>query len=71
MTKSETEFRALDEKSLLEYIKSTPSLSSVLKTCDNLEIKEIGDGNLNLVYILLHLLLLLLSLNRHCRTYAA
>lgn len=45
-------FRPLDEKSLVEYIKSTPSLLSILgKQFDNLEIKEVGDGNLNFVYI--------------------
>ncbi|KAH0732156.1 hypothetical protein KY289_003344 [Solanum tuberosum] len=45
-------FRPLDEKSLVEYIKSTPSLVSILgKQFDKLEIKEVGDGNLNFVYI--------------------
>ncbi|XP_058070205.1 methylthioribose kinase-like isoform X1 [Magnolia sinica] len=45
-------FRPLDEKSLVEYIKSTPSLSSLLgDRLDALTIKEVGDGNLNLVFI--------------------
>ncbi|XP_059313966.1 methylthioribose kinase [Lycium ferocissimum] len=45
-------FRPLDEKSLVEYIKATPSLVSILgKEFDKLEIKEVGDGNLNFVYI--------------------
>ncbi|KAL7206440.1 hypothetical protein ACSBR2_019204 [Camellia fascicularis] len=45
-------FRPLDEKSLVEYIKATPSLSSKLgNELDNLQIKEVGDGNLNFVYI--------------------
>ena len=45
-------FRPLDEKSLLEYIKATPSLSSILgNQSDDLQIKEVGDGNLNFVYI--------------------
>ncbi|KAL2939176.1 Methylthioribose kinase [Bienertia sinuspersici] len=48
-----TEFRPLDEKSLVEYIKSTPSLSSLLGDTDNLQIKEVGDGNLNFVYIII------------------
>ncbi|KMT01120.1 hypothetical protein BVRB_9g223720 [Beta vulgaris subsp. vulgaris] len=46
------EFRPLDEKSLVEYIKATPSLSSLLGVSDDLQIKEVGDGNLNFVYII-------------------
>ncbi|WCJ17812.1 Methylthioribose kinase [Euphorbia peplus] len=46
------EFRALDEKSLIEYIKATPALSSKIgDSFDDLKIKEVGDGNLNFVYI--------------------
>ncbi|KAJ4966301.1 hypothetical protein NE237_018150 [Protea cynaroides] len=45
-------FRTLDEKSLVEYIKATPALSSKLgNQLDGLQIKEVGDGNLNFVYI--------------------
>lgn len=37
---------------MVEYIKSTPALSSKLNDqFDDLEIKEVGDGNLNFVYI--------------------
>ncbi|GLT51219.1 hypothetical protein SLA2020_246430 [Shorea laevis] len=47
-----SEFRPLDEKSLVEYIKATPILSSKLgDQFDDLKIKEVGDGNLNFVYI--------------------
>ncbi|OVA02046.1 Aminoglycoside phosphotransferase [Macleaya cordata] len=47
-------FRALDEKSLVEYIKATPSLCSKLgNQLDDLQIKEVGDGNLNFVYIVI------------------
>ncbi|XP_031247626.1 methylthioribose kinase-like [Pistacia vera] len=47
-----TEFRPLDEKLLIEYIKATPSLSSKIgNQFDDLTIKEVGDGNLNFVYI--------------------
>ncbi|KAJ4837475.1 hypothetical protein Tsubulata_013188 [Turnera subulata] len=49
-----SEFRPLDEKSLIEYIKATPALSDKLgKNLDDedLKIKEVGDGNLNFVYI--------------------
>ncbi|KAH7575335.1 hypothetical protein JRO89_XS02G0085700 [Xanthoceras sorbifolium] len=49
-----TEFRPLDDKSLREYIKATPSLSSKIgDNFDNLTIKEVGDGNLNFVYIVI------------------
>ncbi|XWS54731.1 hypothetical protein CRYUN_Cryun10bG0114500 [Craigia yunnanensis] len=49
-----SEFRPLDEKSLVEYIKATPSLSSKIgDKYDDLKIKEVGDGNLNFVYIIL------------------
>ncbi|KAF6137711.1 hypothetical protein GIB67_023645 [Kingdonia uniflora] len=45
-------FRALDEKSLVEYIKATPYLHSKLgNKLEDLQIKEVGDGNLNFVYI--------------------
>ncbi|KAJ4716221.1 Methylthioribose kinase [Melia azedarach] len=48
------EFRPLDEKSLIEYIKATPSLSSKIgNKFDDLTIKEVGDGNLNFVYIVI------------------
>ncbi|KAL6010238.1 hypothetical protein ACLOJK_000669 [Asimina triloba] len=47
-----SEFRPLDEKSLVEYIRATPSLLSLLDgRVDDLTIKEVGDGNLNLVFI--------------------
>ncbi|ERN08846.1 hypothetical protein AMTR_s00015p00092750 [Amborella trichopoda] len=46
-------FHALDEKSLVQYIESTPSLSSLLghRLHEDLNVKEVGDGNLNFVYI--------------------
>ncbi|CAK9187094.1 unnamed protein product [Ilex paraguariensis] len=47
-------FRPLDEKSLVEYIKATPSLSSKLgNNLEGLQIKEVGDGNLNFVFIVI------------------
>ncbi|GKE41058.1 methylthioribose kinase-like protein, partial [Tanacetum coccineum] len=47
-------FHVLDEKSLREYIKATPSLASKLgNEVDKLDIKEVGDGNLNFVYIVI------------------
>ena len=45
-------FRALDEASLVEYIKATPALRAQLgEQLEGLTIKEVGDGNLNFVYI--------------------
>ncbi|CAL9060818.1 unnamed protein product [Musa banksii] len=45
-------FRALDEASLVEYIKATPALRAQLgEQLEGLAIKEVGDGNLNFVYI--------------------
>ncbi|KAL2939177.1 Methylthioribose kinase [Bienertia sinuspersici] len=46
------ELKPLDEKLLIEYIKFTPCLSSLLGDIDDLQIKEVGDGNLNLVFII-------------------
>lgn len=47
-----SQFRPLDETSLIEYIKTVPSLSDKLgNKFDGIEIKEVGDGNLNFVYI--------------------
>ncbi|XP_059445394.1 methylthioribose kinase-like isoform X1 [Corylus avellana] len=51
-----SEFRSLDEKSLIEYIKAEPALSSKLgSNLDDIKIKEVGDGNLNFVYIVVAL----------------
>ncbi|XP_052191865.1 methylthioribose kinase-like [Diospyros lotus] len=48
-------FRVLDEKSLVEYIKAVPHLSSKLgDQLDDLQIKEVGDGNLNFVFIVVN-----------------
>ena len=52
---AETEqgFHPLDEVSLVAYINATPALASRLGggSLDSIEIKEVGDGNLNFVYI--------------------
>ncbi|CAL5029399.1 unnamed protein product [Urochloa decumbens] len=51
---AEQGFRPLDEASLIAYIKATPALASRLgggSSLDSIEIKEVGDGNLNFVYI--------------------
>ena len=47
-----SEFRPLDEKSLIEYIKATPRLLDLLgEKLEALTVEEVGDGNLNFVYI--------------------
>ncbi|OWM79190.1 methylthioribose kinase [Punica granatum] len=48
-----SEYRPLSDKSLMvDYLKSTPALSSKLKDqFDDLDVREVGDGNLNYVYI--------------------
>ena len=50
---AEQGFRPLDEASLVAYIKATPALGARLGggSLDSIEIKEVGDGNLNFVYI--------------------
>ncbi|KAL6651834.1 hypothetical protein ACP70R_010759 [Stipagrostis hirtigluma subsp. patula] len=49
---AEQGFRPLDEASLLAYIKSTPALAARLGgRLDSITIREVGDGNLNFVYI--------------------
>ncbi|QCD91927.1 5-methylthioribose kinase [Vigna unguiculata] len=51
------EFTRLDERSVIEYVKGVAALSSVLKLEDDgdaaekLTVKEIGDGNLNFVFL--------------------
>lgn len=51
------EFTRLDERSVIEYVKSVAALSSLLKLDDEdaatekLTVKEIGDGNLNFVFL--------------------
>jgi 5-methylthioribose kinase len=49
---AEQGFRPLDEASLVAYIKATPALASRLGGgLDSITIREVGDGNLNFVYI--------------------
>lgn len=52
---SSNEFRPLDQNYLVEYIKATPALCSQLgNKLDDLIIKEVGDGNLNFVFIIVN-----------------
>jgi 5-methylthioribose kinase len=45
-------YQALDIKSVVEYVKNCPALDKVLTDLENLVAKEVGDGNLNLVFII-------------------
>ena len=43
-------YRALDEKSIIDYLLEVPEIRAFFGT-DNLVAEEVGDGNLNYVYI--------------------
>ncbi|ADD68869.1 5-methylthioribose kinase [Denitrovibrio acetiphilus DSM 12809] len=43
-------YKQLDQDSVIEYIKSVPEMKQVFSSFDNLNVSEIGDGNLNFVY---------------------
>ena len=45
-------YQALDINSAVEYVKNCPALHNVLPDLENLVAKEVGDGNLNLVFII-------------------
>ncbi len=42
----------LNEDNVADYIRTVDSMKSIFSSLDNLEVKEIGDGNLNYVYII-------------------
>ncbi len=44
-------YEALNEKTVLDYVRNSPSMKSVFPGSGNLVAKEVGDGNLNLVFI--------------------
>jgi len=44
-------YRPLDETTIVGYIAQRPSLAGVFSGFDDLSISEVGDGNLNLVFI--------------------
>ena len=39
-------YQALDEKSVIDYVKSRPSMERVFNGTDHLVAQEVGDGNL-------------------------
>ena len=45
-------YQALDSNSVIEYVKNCPALENVLPEPAKLVAKEVGDGNLNLVFII-------------------
>jgi 5-methylthioribose kinase len=46
------EYKQLTEETLPDYLKSIPEAERVLGDLDSLKITEVGDGNLNFVYII-------------------
>lgn len=47
-----TAYHPLDETTILEYIAQRPSMSAVFSDWGHLKVSEVGDGNLNLVFII-------------------
>ncbi|MFN3330908.1 MAG: hypothetical protein ACK47M_00155, partial [Caldilinea sp.] len=44
-------YYALDSYSVIDYLRATPSLANVLDLKTPMHAREVGDGNLNLVFI--------------------
>lgn len=44
-------YRPLNETTIVDYIAQRPALASVFSSFDRLSVSEVGDGNLNLVFI--------------------
>jgi len=42
----------LNEKSVIDYLKTVESIATLFSSVDNLDVKDVGDGNLNFVYII-------------------
>src|SRR5690242_1203411 len=45
-------YQALNEQTIIAYIKSRPALERIFPSDAPLTAKEVGDGNLNMVYII-------------------
>ena len=43
-------YRALNENSVADYIKGRSALKNLFPSDCNVEVKEVGDGNVNLVF---------------------
>ena len=46
------EYEILDEKTVVSYLRNRPELAAVFPDPENLIAREVGDGNLNLVFII-------------------
>jgi 5-methylthioribose kinase len=46
------DYHPLNEKTILDYLKSRPNMKAMLASDGEFSVKEVGDGNLNLVFIL-------------------
>ena len=44
-------YRPLDESTVVSYVKQRPPMAKVFSNLDRLSVSEVGDGNLNLVFI--------------------
>jgi|GEM_PF-5922472 len=44
-------YQALDEKTLIDYLRRRPAVAERFDSGADLSVKEVGDGNLNLVFI--------------------
>jgi len=51
MTSRDSNYELLAPESVARYLDSRPSLSGLLDTDSGLEVREVGDGNLNLIFI--------------------
>ena len=49
-SEAKSTYKTLDKESIPGYLSSLPSVVSLLGDCTNIDISEIGDGNLNFVY---------------------
>src|SRR5262245_56451792 len=45
-------YQPLDDKTVLDYLRSRPALKSVFSDTSSLSAQEVGDGNLNQVFII-------------------
>ena len=45
-------YNQLNEKSVVDYLKTVEVMKNIFSCFDNLEVKDVGDGNLNFVYII-------------------
>lgn len=47
-------YRPLDNSTIVDYLKGLPAMQSIFSSFDSLQSVEVGDGNLNLVFIVTH-----------------